>query len=115
MTKLVSFTRGNLTYQACIDNLNLLDSTYYFRLTDMLMQGQIAQSLLLFHEVLDKGFDGQHFITGLSEHMRSLLVCSDAARCPSWRPATTSASIMPPGAAMRPAAHHQLSGHRQRL
>ena len=77
--QLVSFTQGNLTYQACIDNLNLLDSAYYFRLTDMLAQGDIAHSLLLFQEVLDRGFDGQHFITGLSEHVRNLMVCCDPA------------------------------------
>ncbi len=80
--QLVSFTQGNLTYQACLANLNMLDSAYYFRLVDMLRQGQLAESLLLFHEVLGKGFDGQHFITGLSEHLRNLLVSCDTASLP---------------------------------
>lgn len=77
--QLVSFTKGNLTTKACLENLNMLDSAYYFRLIQMLMQGQLAQSLLLFQEVLNMGFEGQHFITGLSEHLRNLLVCSDTA------------------------------------
>lgn len=77
--QLVSFCHGNLTYKDCLQNMNMLDSTYYFRLVDLLMQGNIAQSLLLLQEVLEKGFDGQHFITGLSEHLRNLLVSSDQA------------------------------------
>ena len=77
--QLVSFTQGNLTRQLCNENLNLLDAEYYFRLVDYFRAGDIANSLLLYQEVIDKGFDGQHFITGLSEHLRNLLVALDPA------------------------------------
>ena len=77
--QLVSFTQGNLTRQMCNENLNLLDAEYYFRLVDYFRAGDIANSLLLYQEVIDKGFDGQHFITGLSEHLRNLLVALDPA------------------------------------
>ncbi len=77
--QLVSFTQGNLTRQLCNENLNLLDSEYYFRLVDFFRAGDISNSLLLYQEVIDKGLDGQHFITGLSEHLRNLLVSLDPA------------------------------------
>ncbi len=75
--QLVNFTGGNLSYAKCIDNLNVLDYEYYFRLVDYFRAGDISNSLLLYQEILDKGFDGQHFITGLSEHIRNLMVCLD--------------------------------------
>ena len=75
--QLVNFTGGNLSYTNCIDNLNVLDYEYYFRLVDYFRNGDISNSLLLYQEILDKGFDGQHFITGLSEHIRNLMVCLD--------------------------------------
>ncbi len=77
--KLVSFTGGNLTRERCQEHLNILDSSYYFRLVDFFRTGDVAQSLLLYQEINDKGFDGQYFITGLSEHLRNLLVAVDPA------------------------------------
>lgn len=77
--QLVSFTRGNLTYASCLDNLNMLDSDYYFRFVDMFRGGDVANTLLLYQEIIDKGFDGQHFITGLTEHLRNLMVAIDPA------------------------------------
>ncbi len=77
--QLVSFTKGNLTYKDCIENLNVLDCDYYFRFVDYFKAGDISNSLLLYQELIDKGFDGQHFVTGLSEHLRNLLVCLDPA------------------------------------
>ena len=77
LDQLVNFTGGNLTYANCIDNLNVLDYEYYFKLIDYFRSGDISNSLLLYQQVLGKGFDGQHFITGLSEHLRNLLVCLD--------------------------------------
>ncbi len=77
--QLVSFAGNHLTYQAVIDNLNVLDYDYYFKLTDFLLQNDISDSLLLFNEVIDKGFDGQHFIVGLGEHLRNILVCKDVS------------------------------------
>ena len=75
--QLVGFTNGNLVYKLCIENLNILDDDYYFRLVDYFRTGDISNALLLYQEVIDKGFDGQHFITGLSEHLRNLLVSLD--------------------------------------
>ena len=80
--QVVSFTGGNISYQGVIENLNVLDYEYYFRLTDHLLAGQVSESLLLFNEVLDKGFDGSHFINGLASHLRDLLVSRDEATLP---------------------------------
>ena len=80
--QVVSFTGGRITYQSVIENLNVLDYEYYFRLTDQLLAGQASDALLLFNEVLNKGFDGNHFITGLAQHFRDLLVSRDAATLP---------------------------------
>ncbi len=78
----VSFTGGNVTYQSVIENLNVLDYEYYFKLTDLLLENRVPESMLLFNEVLQKGFDGSHFITGLASHFRDLLVSRDAATLP---------------------------------
>ena len=77
--QLVSFTGGNLTKERCLENLNLLDSDYYFRYVDLFRVGDVAGVLTLYQEIIDKGFDGQHFITGLTEHLRNLVVASDPA------------------------------------
>lgn len=77
--QLVSFTSGNLTYTNIIENLNILDYDYYFRFVDCLLNSDISNTLLLFDEVLGKGFEGSHFINGLSSHLRSLLVCKDSS------------------------------------
>ncbi|HCN13327.1 MAG TPA: DNA polymerase III subunit gamma/tau [Alistipes sp.] len=75
--QVVSFTGGNITYKSVIENLNVLDYEYYFKLTDLLLENKIPESMLLFNDVLKKGFDGNHFITGLSSHFRDLLVSKD--------------------------------------
>lgn len=77
--QLVSFTGGHLTYAAAIENLNVLDYDYYFKITKAFLEGNYSAALQLFDTILDKGFDAQHFITGLSSHLRDLLVCKDAA------------------------------------
>lgn len=79
LDQVVSFTNGNITYQAVIDNLNVLDYEYYFRLTDAMLVGNVRVSMLLLNEILSKGFDGQNIITGLASHFRDLLVCKDEA------------------------------------
>ena len=78
----VSFTGGNITYKSVIDNLNVLDYEYYFRLTDCFLANKVSDALLLFNDVLNKGFDGSHFITGLSSHFRDLLVGKDPVTLP---------------------------------
>jgi DNA polymerase-3 subunit gamma/tau len=77
--QIVSFSGGNVTYRSVIDNLNILDYDYYFNITDKLLGEDSATTLLLFDEILSKGFDGAHFISGLSEHFRNLLVGKDAS------------------------------------
>lgn len=77
--QVVSFTGGNITYQSVIENLNVLDYEYYFRLTDCFLANNVTDALLLLNDVLNKGFDGSHFITGLASHFRDLLVSRDAA------------------------------------
>ena len=80
--QVVSFTGGHITYQSVIENLNVLDYEYYFRLTDFFLENKISDALLLLNDVLNKGFDGSHFITGLSSHLRDLLVSKDSATLP---------------------------------
>jgi DNA polymerase-3 subunit gamma/tau len=77
--QVVSFAGNKLSYKAVIENLNVLDYDYYFRMTDHLLEENIPSTLLLFNEVLSNGFDGHNFISGLAEHFRNLLVCKDAA------------------------------------
>lgn len=77
--QVVSFTNGNITYQAVIDNLNVLDYEYYFRLTDAMLAGNVRSAILILNDILSKGFDGQNIITGLAAHFRDLLVCKDEA------------------------------------
>jgi DNA polymerase-3 subunit gamma/tau len=77
--QIVSFSDANVTYRSVIDNLNILDYDFYFSITDSLLTESTAKTLLCFDEILSKGFDGAHFISGLSEHFRNLLVTKDAS------------------------------------
>ncbi len=74
----VAFCGGEITYEQVIGILNVLDYEYYFRLTDMLLAGDFASALVLFDEILSKGFNALHFISGLSSHLRDLIVCKTA-------------------------------------
>ncbi|KAA6318728.1 DNA polymerase III subunit tau, partial [termite gut metagenome] len=80
--QVVSFTGGNVTYEGVIENLNVLDYEYYFRLTDYFLENKVSEVLLLFNEVLNKGFEGGYFITGLSSHFRDMLVSKDPITLP---------------------------------
>ena len=75
--QLVSFTGGDLTYKAVIENLNILDYDYYFKLCDHFIKAEIPGALFVFNEILSNGFDGHNFISGLAEHFRNLLVSKD--------------------------------------
>ncbi len=75
--QVVSFSGNNISYQNVIENLNVLDYDYYFKLVDAFLSNKIAESLLIFDEIIDNGFDAHHFINGISEHFRNLLVCKD--------------------------------------
>lgn len=73
--KMISFSDNHLTYQTVIDNLNILDYHYYFKLTDSFLEEDSATVLLLFDEIFKKGFEGDTFMNGLAEHFRNLLMC----------------------------------------
>jgi DNA polymerase III subunit gamma/tau len=73
--QVVSFSNGKVTYSEVIENLNILDYEYYFSLTDAFLAGDVPKCLLLFDEILNKGFDAHNFISGLNKHFRDLLVC----------------------------------------
>jgi DNA polymerase-3 subunit gamma/tau len=76
--QMVSYAGGtSLTYSLAIENLNVLDYDYYFKLTDSFKQGNYPQSLILLHEILSKGFDLANVMNGLADHFRNLLVCTD--------------------------------------
>ncbi|MFP5078851.1 DNA polymerase III subunit gamma/tau [Pedobacter sp. JCM 36344] len=75
--QIVSYTNKNLTYKSVIDNLNILDYDYYFKLTEYLTSSNVSQALILFDDILNNGFDGNNFINGLSNHLRNLLVAKD--------------------------------------
>lgn len=77
--QIVSFSDRHLTYQAVIDNLHILDYDYYFRLVSAVGSQNPSDALLIFDQVLGNGFDGGHFIAGLSSHLRNLLVTKDEA------------------------------------
>jgi DNA polymerase-3 subunit gamma/tau len=76
--QIVSFAGNTITYKAVIDNLNILDYDYYFKVTDALLAQNISASLLLFNEILNNGFDGHNFVAGMGDHFRNLLVSKDA-------------------------------------
>jgi len=77
LDRIASFTNGMLTYKNTMEHLNLLDAEYYFRLTDSMLSQDVASSLLLLDQALDKGFEGDTIISGLAEHFRNLLLCKD--------------------------------------
>lgn len=87
--QVASFTGGNITYQATIDNLNVLDYDYYFAVTDHLVKGEIPESMMKLNEILSKGFEGGHFMSGLAAHFRDLLVSRDAQTLPLLEVAET--------------------------
>ncbi|MBR4311938.1 MAG: DNA polymerase III subunit gamma/tau [Bacteroidaceae bacterium] len=80
--QMVSYTQGNLTYQGVISSLNILDYDYYFRFTDLCLEHKISEVMLLFNEVLRRGFDGGNFITNLTAHLRDLLVSREEVTLP---------------------------------
>lgn len=75
--RLVSFSDNSLTYKDVADHLNVLDYEYFFKITDQLLTNDISSLLVTFNDIINNGFDGQHFINGLSEHLRKLLLCQN--------------------------------------
>ena len=77
--QLVSFCGTNISYEQAIEVLNVLDTDYYFRLVNAALMGNVSEALLLLNEVLVKGFDAGHFVTGFAQHLRDVLVSKDIA------------------------------------
>ncbi len=77
--QIVSYSGNRITYKNVIENLNILDYDYYFEITNKLVNRDISGLLLVYNEIIENGFDGQHFIIGLSEHLRTLLVLKNPA------------------------------------
>ncbi len=77
--QMVSFSGKNITYKDVIDNLNVLDYDYYFQIVDHILRGETSDILLILNDIISKGFEPQHFVGGLGNHMRSLMVCKDPA------------------------------------
>src|SRR5574344_2377996 len=77
--QVVAFCGNEVKYEEVIKNLNVLDYDYYFRLTDLALNGDFANSLVLFDDVLRKGFNALYFVGGLGNHLRNLLVCKESA------------------------------------
>ena len=75
--QLVAFAGKNLTYQAVTEQLHVLDHDTYFKLTDQALASDIPSAMLLFNDVMARGFDAHHFITGWASHLRNLMVCRD--------------------------------------
>jgi DNA polymerase-3 subunit gamma/tau len=77
--RIVSFSGKQIRYEDVIENLHVLDYDYFFRMTDAILMQDVSQAMLLFDDVLRKGFEGDLFLNGLAEHFRNLLVCRDPA------------------------------------
>jgi DNA polymerase III subunit gamma/tau len=75
--RIVSASGKKITYKDVIENLNILDYDYYFKIVDALLTENVATMMLMFDEILRKGFDPEIFINGMGEHLRNLLVCKD--------------------------------------
>ncbi len=76
--QIVSFAGNHVTYKAVVENLNVLDYDYFFAMTDHILAGETTEILLLYNTIIDKGFEGAHFIGGYASHLRNILMCKDA-------------------------------------
>ncbi len=75
----VSYTAGNVTYSAVIEHLNVLDYEYFFKITNAILENDVVSCMLTLNDILNRGFEGQYFISGLTSHFRDILVCKDTA------------------------------------
>ena len=74
-----SFCQGNITYEKVLEDLNVLDEENYFNAIDLALECKVTEEMLLLNGVLEKGFDGGHFISGLASHVRNVLMAADAS------------------------------------
>ncbi len=89
--QIVSYSGNKITYQDVIENLNILDYEFYFKITAAILNNDISEALLIYDEINERGFDGQQFLTGLTEHFRNLLVVSNPRTLPLLQ---SSASVI---------------------
>ncbi len=75
--QIVTFSGNTISYDNVIENLNILDYDYYFRIVESALKEDIPAALLLLNDIIEKGFDAHNFIVGLADHYRNLLVCKD--------------------------------------
>ena len=78
----VSFCQGNITYQKVIEDLNVLDSEYYFRLVGYALENKVSDAMVLLNDVINKGFDGGLLVQGLAKHVRNVLMAKDPQTLP---------------------------------
>lgn len=74
-----SFCQGNITYEKVLEDLNVLDVDNYFKAIDLALECKVTEEMLLLNGVMEKGFDGGHFISGLASHVRNVLMAADAS------------------------------------
>ena len=74
-----SFCQGNITYEKVLEDLNVLDVDNYFKAIDLALECKVTEEMLLLNGVVEKGFDGGHFISGLASHVRNVLMAADAS------------------------------------
>lgn len=77
LDRIASFTNGQLTYSATMEHLNMLDADFYFKLSDNILAQDVSNVLLQLNDILERGFEGNVIIEGLSEHLRNMLLCKD--------------------------------------
>ena len=77
-----SFCQGNITYQKVIEDLNVLDSEYYFRLVDYALENKVSEAMVLLNDIINKGFDGGLLVQGLAKHVRNVLMAKDPQTLP---------------------------------
>ena len=75
--QVASFCQGNITYQKVIEDLNVLDSEFYFRITDLSLENKVTEVMVLLDEIISKGFDGGLLIQGLAKHVRNVMMAKD--------------------------------------
>ena len=78
----VSFCQGNITYEKVIEDLNVLDSDYYFRIVDLALENKVSDIMMLLNQIISRGFDGGHLINGLAAHVRNVLMAKDDQTLP---------------------------------
>ena len=80
--QVAGYAEGNITYKKVIEDLNILDYDYYFRLMDQILEKKVPEVMVTLGEILSKGFEGGHFISGFASHLRDLLMCRDERTLP---------------------------------